>query len=242
MRNFKTGASGDGTGNSLMEIPYERQLESPTRRTCGAAALCMAYRSLGIRQSQDMIWEQISQADASGRRVARTYLLARNALHHGLAALVLRAQPSRDAFTRWLDAGVRIILNHRLQADAPWGHYSVLVATEPAAVTVHDPQLGPDRRLAWPELLALWEPLPGGSEIGGRILVAVARRHAGAPLAAGCSSCGTALPREVTCPRCRSRIPLEPQAVLGCAAAACLQRTWETLFCPYCDLACTTLP
>ena len=54
---------------------------------CGAAALSMVYRALGIETTQEMIWEQIAREDGRRGRAARTYLLAQNALRHGLSAV-----------------------------------------------------------------------------------------------------------------------------------------------------------
>ena len=39
-------------------IPYEQQHE---QRSCGAAALCMVYRSLGLPANQSEIWQRVAR-------------------------------------------------------------------------------------------------------------------------------------------------------------------------------------
>ncbi len=199
---------------------------------CGAASLAMVYRSFGKQSSQRRIWERIARPGPNARRAARTNLLAVNALHHGLSALVLQASDPWQTLVQSAATGVRVILNHRLQADSPLGHYSVLVGIDDREVTLHDPQFGPNRRLERDELLDLWRPTPGPCEIVGQILVAIAPPEEDT---APCEFCGTTLPRSVPCPACQAAIPLQPTAPLGCVQETCPARTWRHLFCPYCD-------
>src|SRR5262249_22919834 len=116
--------------------------------------------------------------------------------------------------------------------DSSAGHYSVLVDLADDYVILHDPQLGPDRRVLLYDLLKLWQPRFAGGEITGNVLVAFANT---APTASSCATCGTVIPESIRCPGCQARIPLHPAAVLGCVQSDCSARTWELIFCPTCD-------
>ncbi len=222
----------DVTQAAEQTIPFERQERASAERMCGAAALCMVYRSFGGGGSQWRVWERIARPDCRGKRAARTSLLAVNSLHHGLSAMVVEASDPWQTLVRCATGGVRVVLNHRLDLDSPLGHYTVLVEAGEQHVVVHDPQFGPNRRLTRSELLELWRPANGSCEIVGHILVAIARPD---EASAGCELCGTPVPESIFCPGCRSAIPLRPTAALGCVQRDCPARTWRHLFCPYCD-------
>ena len=219
-----------------MTFPFQKQLPSPTSRMCGAAALCMVYRSLGVKSHQQPLWEQIARPDRNGARAARTHLLAASALRHGLAAVCFEASEPWSVLRRCVAGQTRAILSHRVRSGSPLGHYTVLVAIDRKEVILHDPQLGPRRRLARDELLALWRPADDDSEVAGHVLVAIGPPETGI---ASCGVCGAALPAATACPKCNGQIPLRPGGVLGCASQSCPARLWKRLFCPYCDATVT---
>jgi len=206
-----------------LPIPYVPQRE---RDGCGEAALCMAYRSLGLDCTPQALRPAVSR-----RGRAWTRLLARDALGRGLHALIVEAAEPREVLRAGLRDAVRMILNHRLDAIGRAGHYSIVVASDEEGVVLHDPQLGPDRRLSWDELLGLWAA-GGGSEITGFVLVAIACADG----EAACGGCGAAVPAEVACPWCGSLVRMQPRAVLGCVDAVCPGRLWRRCYCPWCDL------
>lgn len=214
------------------EIPYERQDDPTSNRMCGAAALSMVYRSFGLSTSQTELAPRLRQPGAPGNSSARTHLLAQDALSRGLGAVVLRARDPYRSLRQIQHQPVRVILNHRLRRDSASGHYSVLVRAGEQEAVVHDPQRGPNTRLSLDDLIELWRPLAGPSEISGQVFVAVTAART-AP--ASCPTCTAALPDAVVCPACRKPFPLHPAAILGCMDTACAGRTWDVLFCPYCD-------
>src|SRR5262245_46567795 len=117
-------------------IPYEKQAGL---RHCGAAALVMVLRSLGRDCSQDAIWPTISRVGLRGRRAARTYLLAQEALRHGLAAIVVQVRQPWRVIEESVRQGIRLILNHRAAPTRVSGHYTVLAELHEEEVIVHDP-------------------------------------------------------------------------------------------------------
>lgn len=193
----------------------------------------MAYQSLGLNVAQADLWPAISRSNPTGGATARSFLLAADALDRGLAAVTVRLTadpwPTLTACHR---AGVRAILNHRLAADSPRGHYSLLVAIDPHRATLHDPHFGPSRHLSREDLTALWEPCGREDEIVGRVLIAIAkadwRNRA-------CDTCGHRTPEAITCHRCAARVLLTPNVVLGCLEPGCPGRRCQTIFCPRCD-------
>ncbi len=198
---------------------------------CGAAALCMVYRSFGMAVSQAELAEKLTPPGPFGNAGARTYLLAQDALARGLSAIVMRARDPLATLKACHNL-LRVILNHRPRPESTNGHFTVLVDFAGDHVVVHDPLAGPNTRILQSDLLKLWQPLGGTSEITGNVLVVLAKDQQSA---APCRRCGNPIPETSTCPGCGQSIALRPASVLGCMSASCPERAWETLFCPLCD-------
>jgi ABC-type bacteriocin/lantibiotic exporter with double-glycine peptidase domain len=159
-------------------IPYEKQEDLHTNRMCGAACLSMVYRSFGRRIPQAEIWSRISKHNRFGSLASTTHLMAQDAITRGYSALVIQAKQPLQVLRLCRENGIRALLNHRLKDDSPTGHYSVLVDIDADSVVLHDPFVGPLRRLSHAELLRLWQKGPPDAEISGNILIGVAARHA----------------------------------------------------------------
>lgn len=221
-------------------IPFERQAE---QRTCGAAALVMAYRSLAasrrargveeaVEATQAGVWERVSRPDQVGGRNAATHLMVKDALQRGFSAVALQASDPLRLLLSCRENGVLAILNHRLSPDSPAGHFTVLVGMDDEGVVVHDPSLGPSRRIPFGPLLELWQPRLPGAEIAGNVLIAIADAP---PRVGACPACSVPIPGAAPCPKCRGDVPLAPSGVVGCVGAGCLNRTWLRVCCPSCD-------
>lgn len=219
-----------------VDIPYERQNDPTSNRMCGAAALCMVYRSFGMSASQAELAPRLREPGAPSASSARSHLLAQDALAHGLSAVVLRARDPLRSLRRHRDPAIRLILNHRLHHETASGHFTVLVQVREREAVVHDPQRGPHTRLMLADLAELWRPLGPRSEITGHVLLAVAKARAAAT---ACPTCGRTPPDAIMCPGCRKPFPIHPTSVLGCMEASCDERMWDALFCPYCDTGVT---
>src|SRR5262245_28619540 len=135
-------------------IPYEAQL---TARMCGAAALCMVYRSFGLDCTQAEVWKAIQEAGPDGAPGTKTHLLAQDALGRGLAALVVQANRPWATLQACTLHNVRAILNHRLSLERPEGHYSAVAEINDREAFLHDPLLGPSRRQSRADLLQMWQ-------------------------------------------------------------------------------------
>jgi Papain-like cysteine protease AvrRpt2 len=218
-------------------IPYERQSDPQTTRMCGAACLSMVYRSFGKEVPQTEIWPAIAKPNRFGSVSSTTHLMAQDALNRGFGAVAIQARRPLQVLRLCRDFGLRAILNHRLRGDVPTGHYSVMVDINDNDVVLHDPLLGPSRRLTLVELLELWLPYRADSEIVGNVLIAVGAQ--GATPVEACELCGTSIPLNVECPRCKKPVDLQPGAVLGCIKDACIARMWNCICCPICDCVLT---
>ena len=213
--------------NEVAAIPYERQQDADGNRMCGAAALCMVYRSFGVECTQAEVW----QAVAGGTRSARTRLICADSLQRGFDALIVRARVPWDV--------LRVCSGNSILASSITGSPS----NRPTAT--HGPG-GPGRRSGGgPRSQGRPGSQPGpnpvaralateraGLGITGRVLVAITpgARHRGRLLALSGPDSGVRSLRPV----CRE-IRLQPAAVLGCVAEDCCGRLWEALFCPQCD-------
>jgi hypothetical protein len=218
-------------------IPYERQSDPQTNRTCGAACLSMVYRSLGKEVTEAQIWPAIGKQNRFGSFASTTHLMAQDALNRGFAAVAIQARHPLQALKLCRDSRIRAILNHRLKDDRTTGHYTVLVDIDERNVVLHDPLYGPSRRLQHAELLALWQRRFSGSEIVGNVLIGISAAQP--PARSECHLCHTPIPSSVQCPMCNKPVRLEPTFVLGCMNSACARRMWNYLCCPACDYTWT---
>jgi hypothetical protein len=153
-------------------------------------------------------------------------------LSRGFKAVAIQARYPIHDLRLCHEAGVCVILNHRLNRDATTGHFSLLVGIDNESVTLHDPLLGPSRRLSHAELLELWMPYFAGSEIAGNFLIAVAGEAGPHPV---CEFCHAPVPVAVECPRCEAIVGLEPATPFGCVTYRCIARGWNYVCCPACD-------
>jgi hypothetical protein len=213
-------------------MPYEKQADPQDGRMCGAAALSMVYRSLGLPVTQREVWPKIARHNFRGSLAGSAHLIIRDALDRGLAALGVQARNPVQVLRRCQEAGVRAVLNHRLAEDVSTGHFTVLVEVGKDDVVVHDPHFGPSRHVRQPDLLDLWRPRYLNSEIVGNVLIGIAPRGEGT---AACAACQTPIPATLLCPGCGQPIPLRPAALLGCMRADCPARQWDGICCPFCD-------
>jgi hypothetical protein len=213
-----------------LNLPYERQ--GPSTDMCGAAALCMVYRSFDVACSQEDIWPATAAAGTSGSPRSRTYLLCADALRRGFAAVTLQVRHALGLLRAALEQEVRVIVLHRQSLNSRWGHYSVLTGVDEDGLTVHDPLLGPGRWIDQAEWLKLWRPGPINTEVRGNLAVFIGPRTTES---ARCRLCERLVPPQMPCPTCRKEIPLRPSLVLGCLDSNCPERTWDLLFCPWCD-------
>ncbi len=217
-----------------MPIPFEPQHTLGGSRTCGAAALTMVYRSLGLPCEQLAVWQRVAEEVRCGVKATRTHRLALDACGQGLSAVTLQAKRPAKLLAQLLGSHTRVILNHRLDLGSNLGHFSVLLGFDGHLITLHDPHHGPGRVLPWAEFADLWNPSEEPSEIVGRVLVAVGRRPASTRI---CQTCGKPLPDLWTCRRCGGRISTGPPGALGCSAPGCGDSLWARLYCPHCDWA-----
>jgi hypothetical protein len=213
-------------------IPYERQPDPQSSRTCGAACLSMVYRSFGKEIPQAQIWPAIAKPNRFGSLASSTHLMTADALNRGYRALAIQARYPLQVLRLCREGGIRAILNHRLQRDAPTGHYTVLVDLDEKSVVLHDPFLGPSRSLSHAELFELWQPHSVNSEIVGNVLIGIAAEPPPAP---GCPFCHTSMPDKIDCPQCTKPVILQPGAILGCVRDGCIARMWNYVCCPSCD-------
>ncbi len=221
----------EATADTGYSIVYEKQSDEESNRTCGAACLAMVYRSLGMEVPQSQIWPAIAKANRFGDIGSTTHLMVRDALNRGFDAVAIQARHPWYVLRLCRDAGIRVILNHRLHAKTEGGHYTVMVDIGEEHATLHDPFLGPDRRLSHAELMELWEARPN-SEIAGNTLIAIAARQ---PEEVACEICGAPVPTSATCPQCGDPVALRPARVLGCISPKCIVRLWDYVCCPSCD-------
>lgn len=217
---------------SSSTIPYEKQSEPLLHRGCGAACLAMVYRSLGKEVPQAEIWPLIAKQNRFGSIASTTHLMALHALSQDFQAIVIQARHPLQVLRLCREGGIRAILNLRLQADAYAGHYAVLVDIDDTHVVIHDPLLGPARRLSHSELLSLWHSQVPNSEILGNVVIGIAASKAALP---PCEYCHTRTPDKVDCPRCGKGVTLHPALLMGCIRDGCIARMWNYLCCPSCD-------
>jgi len=206
------------------------------RRARNAAPLDGVDRRRGARRGTDVtqasILPRITKPNRLGQAACVTHLMVKDALSRGYAAVAIQAAHPLQTILACQQAGIRAILNHRLKADGPAGHYTVLTGMDAEHVVVHDPFFGPDHRIAYGDLLDLWQPKYANSEIVGNMLIGIATPS---PEVRKCRACSVEIPPEVDCPKCAGKVPLSPASLLGCIGEDCIFRAWNFVCCPSCD-------
>jgi Peptidase C39 family len=213
-------------------IPFERQENLQTHRGCGAACLSMVYKSFGKDVPQGEIWPLIAKQNRFGSIASTTHLMALHAIRQGLSAVIVQARHPLQVLRLCHEAGIRAIINQRPHSGVQTGHYTVLVDMDQTSVVLHDPDLGPFRRMSHAELLRLWQPQCANAEILGSVIVGIAAEPGPIP---ACEFCHTAIPAKVDCPKCRKGVGLNPAVLLGCIRDGCIARMWNYVACPSCD-------
>jgi len=184
-------------------------------RRCGAATLVMVYRSFGLFADQETVWNEL-QSYSVGKARTRTFHLARNALEHGLSAVVVRIRDPQSFllgnFSQVLK--VRTIPVCRTCRHSGLGHFALLLGTDSVEQTVllHDPLFGPNRSVDLAEFFELWMPREADDEITENIAVLVAESQN----------------TPTVCPACSGTFFLDPLQSFDDGA-------FETMFCPFCD-------
>jgi hypothetical protein len=159
----------------------------------------MVYRSLGKEVPQAQIWPAIAKPNRAGNLASTTHLMAQDALTRGFSAIAIQVRHPLQALRICRHYGVRAILNHRLQQDAPTGHYSVMVGLDEENVVLHDPYYGAARNVPHAKFLELWQRRFPNSEIVGNMLIGVAAQPAPTTV---CQVCQTPIPSTAKCPKC----------------------------------------
>jgi len=163
-----------------LDVPYLPQSED----LCGGAAVAMVYRYWGEAHAGVQQFASLVDTRAGGIATDR---LADAVAAHGWK--VTRAIGSVDLLRSQLAARIPPII---LLADRPHRyHYVVVVGISEDGVVVHDPAVGPSRRISTPTLLARWRPTnywtmviePGGEREGSA--EAGHDRESGGPAKAG---------------------------------------------------------
>lgn len=213
-------------------IPFEKQDDPLTHRGCGAACLAMVYRSFGKDVPQEAIWPLIAKQNRFGSVASTTHMMAQHAIGQGFQAIVLQTRHPLQVLRLCCESGIRAILNVRLKADTYAGHYVTLVDLDETHVVLHDPLLGPARRLTHTELLSIWHSQIMNSEILGNVVIGISSGLAPLP---PCEFCRTPMPEKIACPRCAKAVGLQPAVLMGCIRDGCIARMWNYVCCPSCD-------
>jgi hypothetical protein len=216
----------------FVTIPYEKQSDPQINRGCGAACLSMVYRSFGKEVPQAEIWPLIAKQNRFGSVASTTHLMALHAMSQGFSAVVIQARHPLQVLRLCREGGIRAILNQRGQPEVNTGHYTVLADIDDKNVIVHDPSLGPSRRMSYAELLQLWQPQSSASEIASNVVIGIAAEPIAIP---ACEFCHTEIPSKVDCPKCKKAVGLTPATLLGCIRNGCIARMWNYVCCPSCD-------
>jgi hypothetical protein len=212
-----------------LQIPFEKQ---QTNWSCGAAALCMVYRSFGVECVQSEVWREIAGKSALGWACSRAQALASDAIKRGFSALALQVRDPWLVLERCTEQSVAAIINHVPTPSAGSGHFSVLTALSANSVVMHDPSFGPSRSVSRSEFLQIWNPRARLTEILDQVMVAISDVPSRLDT---CPLCRCDASDEATCKSCKRSVRIQPLAILGCLTDWCPMRAWEQIFCPWCN-------
>src|SRR5882724_2136788 len=120
--------------SAMNAVPYIKQAGD---RSCGAACLSMVYESFGSSVAQEEIWTKIAKRNSHGSVASTSHLMAKDAIERGFEAVAIQASKPLMALRQCFNGGIRVILNHRMSAASPAGHYSVLSSFQGPNVFLH---------------------------------------------------------------------------------------------------------
>lgn len=212
---------------------FEAQTRAPKQRMCGAAALVMAYRRLGLNVDQNEVWKSVAHQH-NGFFRAHTYHLAQDAIRRGLSAAIIQTHRPWELLKTCWQNNISAVINHRLNQDSHEGHYSVLAGIDGERLKLNDPLLGPEIEFEKEQFQKLWLPAGAKCEIAGNVLIAISNPATEPTILAHCNQ---VLDDSIECRKCNKPVILKPATALGCLNANCVQRFWHRLFCPNCDHA-----
>ena len=134
--------------NTPFTVPFEGQANPQLFRGCGAACLSMVYKSFGKDVEQSAIWPLIAKPNRFGAVSSTTHLMALHAQSQGFSAMAIQSRHPVETLRRCREAGIRTILNHRLNMTSrPTGItacWSTRGRKKPLLCT--DPLQGPSRK------------------------------------------------------------------------------------------------
>ena len=216
-----------------IDIPFEKQIEKPNNRMCGAACLSMIYKYYGIPDDQLSIWSRIKDKDGIGNLFAFTYKICADLLNHNINSLIIQAIKPLEVLKICDKNNFSAILVHRVKRNSNFGHFTVFNKIEGDRININDPMKDKPTRIYKKTILDLWKDT-GGDEVFGNILIPITKNHTDKYL---CSECKKEIPISLKCPNCNAEqvIPLTPKETLGCVNDGCSQKTWNFIVCPFCD-------
>jgi ABC-type bacteriocin/lantibiotic exporter with double-glycine peptidase domain len=197
----------------MQPIPFEPQHNTSTERRCGAASLVMIYRALNRGVNQNDIHRELGSN--------RTHKLASHAINNGLNAAVVRFHDANEALGKveLLLPETFVIINHQLEDNIRFGHFSVFIRTESEpfkSIILHDPQKGANQRIAIQKFVQLWNPTIPNPEVRGKIAVLINKQP-----------CEQAVGTKQKCPNCNELLNIEPFKVI--------MPHVSSHYCPHCD-------
>ena len=159
-----------------LNVPHIQQSQESS---CGAAALSMVYKYLGLNdQNEDIIWDRLKEPRPSrrGEYFLRTVPMAKDSQNYGLSYFmgkaVLDAQLSLlQPLKEFLSLSIPIIVCQRISSENTLGHFRVVIGVEKNNIYINDPLLSKGKTTKnIDEFLSLWKNANNEEVVGGEFL------------------------------------------------------------------------
>lgn len=216
--------------------PYDKNFPHEFQEStygCGAAALTMVYKSLGLKVTQKEVLERVvfTVDQDTGEQSCSTHRMVLDSLLRRFETLHVRAINPIDMLKACQKHSVRAVTHERAGPNRLVGHATAFLGIDDHFVWQHCSALGPFRPIRHNDLLEVMAPL-GVSDIGwGNWITLISNPFV---VKRSCKLCGIEIPEWVTCPECKKSFELKPSAPLGCFQEDCSGRAWLDISCPYC--------
>ena len=213
--------------SNMNPIPFECQPEDTSM--CGAASATMILRAHNKLADQTEIWEALKFPDGKGMSA---YRMTNYFLERKLLALAVIAKNPLALLDICSEKNIHVVLLCRPLPETTHGHFMVLVGTDAINVTVHDPDLGPNRKIERSVLLELCEPDIEFLAPQLRVMILVASKDDQRSLCAVCNNERSTV--KCIFSGCGFEIPLAFSTVIGCITPSCSGSNVERVICPKC--------
>ncbi|MBX4199252.1 C39 family peptidase [Candidatus Parcubacteria bacterium] len=156
-----------------LSVPHMKQTKESS---CGAAALAMLYKHLGIPdQTEEVIWERLKtpRPNIPGDEFITTMSMAQDGQQFDLSyfkaqASLASSETAMQPVVEFLSQGIPVVVCQKVSKDDIRGHFRILTGVEGESILLNDPDATEaTTKMDLDTFMSLWSDANNGEVIGG---------------------------------------------------------------------------